>query len=135
LNGTAAVLLLAGLALIKSGRREAHKRVMLGAVAVSTLFLVSYLSYHLGGAGITHFPSTRHPQAAIVYFAILATHTLLAAATLPLVILTLIKAFKGSLAAHKRLARWTFPIWLYVSITGVVIYLMLYQWFPPAPPG
>ena len=124
LNGTAAVLLVTALVLIKRGHREAHKRVMLAAFAVSAVFLISYLIYHaqVGSVRYTHTGILR-----TVYFTILVTHTTLAASVPVLAILTLRRGLKGSFVRHKAIARWTLPIWLYVSVTGVVVYLMLYQ--------
>lgn len=124
LNATCAVLLVTGWWLIKRGRREAHRRVMLAAVACSTVFLASYLSYH-AQVGSVRFQG----QGAIrtVYFTILITHTILAAAVVPLVLVTLVRALQSRFDRHRRLARITFPIWCYVSVTGVVVYWMLYQ--------
>jgi uncharacterized membrane protein YozB (DUF420 family) len=124
LNATSALLLLVGWRLIRRGRVEAHRRVMLGAVACSTLFLVSYLAYH-AQVGSVRFQG----QGAIrvVYFAILLTHTVLAAAIVPLVLVTLVRGLKARYESHRRLARVTFPLWSYVSVTGVVIYWMLYR--------
>jgi uncharacterized membrane protein YozB (DUF420 family) len=124
LNGAAAVLLVWGYTLIRRGRKREHRRVMLAAFTVSVLFLVSYLVYHLA-AGVVRFQG-RGPIRA-VYFAILTTHTLLAAAVPPLAIVTLWRALGGRFDKHRALARWTFPIWLYVSVTGVVVYWMLYR--------
>lgn len=129
LNGLSTVLLIAGFLLIKSGRREAHQKVMIGALVSSALFLACYLTYHYG-AGHTEFPK-EYPLARKVYFAILIPHILLAVVNLPFIILLVIAAARGNFAKHKRLARFTFPSWLFVSITGVVIYFMIYQWFPP----
>lgn len=104
---------------------------MLAAVASSSLFLASYLTYHALKAGVvTKFPADRHPAMAPVYYAILVSHTLLAVVILPLVAVTLWSAFKDRLDRHRRIARWTLPLWFYVSVTGVVIYFMLYRWFP-----
>jgi uncharacterized membrane protein YozB (DUF420 family) len=124
LNGTAAILLLTGYSLIRSGNREAHRKAMLSAFGVSVLFLISYLVYHW------HVGSVHYPHEGIlryIYLTILLTHTLLAATVPVLAIITLRRALKGQIARHKKLAKWTFPIWLYVSVTGVVVYLMLYQ--------
>jgi len=124
LNGTAAVLLTTGYVLIRQGRRDAHRRVMLAAFCVSIVFLISYLIYH-SQVGSVHYP---HPGTMrIVYLTILFTHTVLAATVPVLAIITLRRALKGEFARHKKLAKWTFPIWLYVSVTGVIVYLMLYQ--------
>lgn len=125
LNGAAAVLVALGLVLIKTGRRAAHQRVMTAAVAVSALFLASYLT-HKFTAGPKAFGHEGETIRA-VYLAILGSHTVLAALTVPLVIVTLVLALKGRSEAHKKIARWTAPIWLYVSVTGVVVYLMLYR--------
>ena len=124
LNGTAAVLLVTAFILIKQGRRDAHKKVMLAAFTVSTLFLISYLTYHFQ-AGVLHYPHTGPIRT--VYFTILFTHTVLAAAVPVLAIITLRRGLKGVFPRHRKIARWTLPIWLYVSVTGVVVYLMLYQ--------
>ncbi len=102
---------------------------MLAAVATGVLFLISYITYHSLSQMLTGFPKDRYPGMAPFYYALLISHTLLAAATLPLVLITLRRAFKNKLEAHKRIARWTFPIWLYVSVTGVLIYFILYHWY------
>ena len=124
LNTLSAVFLCAGYFFIRSHNRDAHQRCMMAAIACSTLFLVSYLTYHfqVGSVGFKGQGWIRP-----VYFAILITHTILAAAVVPLVLVTFIRALRERFDAHRRIARWTFPIWLYVSITGVVIYLMLYR--------
>jgi uncharacterized membrane protein YozB (DUF420 family) len=124
LNATSAVLLVAGWLLIRRGRREAHRRAMLAAVACSGLFLVSYLVYH-AQVGSVRFQGQGTIRT--VYFAILLTHTVLAAAILPLVLVTLVRALQQRFDRHRRIARVTFPLWLYVSVTGVVIYVMLYR--------
>jgi uncharacterized membrane protein YozB (DUF420 family) len=124
LNGTAAVLLVVGYQLIRNGRREAHHRVMLAAFTVSILFLTSYLIYH-SQVGSVRYPHTGPVR--IVYLTILFTHTVLAACVPVLAIITLRRALKGQFPRHRKIARWTLPIWLYVSVTGVVVYLMLYQ--------
>jgi len=124
LNGTAAVLLVAAYALIRQGHRDAHKRVMLAAFAVSSVFLISYLIYH------AQVGSVRYPHSGLirtVYLTILTTHTILAASVPVLAIVTLRRGLKGWFIRHKAIARWTLPIWLYVSVTGVVVYLMLYR--------
>ena len=124
LNATAAVLLVTGYGLIRQGRKRAHMRVMITAFSVSCLFLVSYVIYHFH-AGTVRFPGTGTLRA--VYLSILGTHTLLAAAVPPLALVTLWRAARGNYALHRRIARWTLPVWLYVSVTGVVIYWMLYR--------
>jgi uncharacterized membrane protein YozB (DUF420 family) len=127
LNGTAAVLIVAGIYLIKSGRQRAHRAVMISAVIASSLFLISYLTYH-AHIGSKHFPGQGWVRTA--YFAILLTHTILAATVVPLVLITLTRGLKGRFDRHRPIARWTYPVWLYVSVTGVVIYVMLYQLYP-----
>jgi len=124
LNTTSALLLLAGYRLVRSGRREAHRRVMLAALATSALFLISYLVYH-AQVGSVRF--TGQGPVRTVYFVILISHTVLAAAIVPLVLVTLARALRGRFDAHRRLARYTLPLWLYVSVTGVAVYLMLYR--------
>lgn len=123
LNGGAGVLLIVGLLFIKSKRIGAHKACMLAALAASALFLASYLTTHhyLGST-----PYQGQGAIRIVYFSILITHTILAALVVPLALVTVYRAFKESFEDHRKIARWTFPIWLYVSVTGVVIYFMLY---------
>ena len=124
LNATAAVLLVRGYFLIRAGRRAEHKTIMLSAFAVSIVFLISYLVYH-AQVGSVAFQKTGFIR--YIYFAILISHTILAACVPVLAIITLRRGLKGNFPRHKAIARWTFPIWLYVSITGVVVYLMLYQ--------
>jgi protein SCO1/2/putative membrane protein len=124
LNGTAAILLVIAWQLIRSGNRDAHRKVMLSAFTVSVLFLISYLVYH-SQVGSVHYPKTGILR--VIYFTILISHTLLAATVPVLAIITLRRGLKSRFAQHKKIARWTFPIWLYVSVTGVVVYLMLYQ--------
>ena len=124
LNACSALLLLLGYALIRAGRREAHRRAMLGALACSALFLASYLAYHFQ-VGSVRFQGQGPIRA--VYFAILISHTVLATAIVPLVLVTTSRALRGRFDAHRRIARWTLPIWGYVSVTGVVVYWMLYR--------
>jgi putative membrane protein len=124
LNATAAVLLVTAYVLIRQGRRLAHKRVMLAAFTVSTVFLASYLTYH-ALAGVVYYPGTGLIRK--VYLTILYTHTALAVTVPVLAIITLRRGLKGWFDRHRKIARWTLPIWLYVSVTGVVVYLMLYQ--------
>jgi len=131
LNGMATVLLLAGYAFIKSGRRQAHEMAMLSAFVTSALFLVFYLVYHFALEHYTGSASHRFTgEGAIrlVYLTILGSHVLLAFAVAVLAPTTIYRALTGQWERHKRLARITFPIWLYVSVTGVIIYLMLYHW-------
>lgn len=129
LNGTAAILLITAYILIRQGRRQAHKRVMIAAFSVSTVFLASYLTYHFL-AGVVYYPGTGIMRT--VYLTILGTHTVLAAAVPVLAIITLRRGLKSRFDPHRKIARWTLPIWLYVSVTGVVVYLMLYQFAQPA---
>ena len=124
LNGIAATLILAGYVLIKRGDQRKHQWCMLGALATSGLFLVSYVTYHLN-AGSKPFPGQGPIR--LVYFAILITHVILAAVIVPLALVTATRGLRSQFDRHVRIARWTFPIWLYVSVTGVVIYLMLYE--------
>jgi uncharacterized membrane protein YozB (DUF420 family) len=126
LNGTSAVLLVVAHSMIKRGRMAAHRALMLAAVCTSTLFLISYLYYH-AHVGSVHFQG--HGWSRPLYFSILISHTILAATIVPLVIITLTRALKERFDKHRAIARWTYPLWLYVSVTGVVIYLMLYHIF------
>jgi putative membrane protein len=124
LNGTAAILLTTGYFLIRAGRKQAHKRVMISAFCVSIVFLICYLIYH-SQVGSVHYPHTGVLR--IIYLSILFTHTVLAATVPVLAIITLRRGLKNQIPRHRAIARWTFPIWLYVSVTGVVVYFMLYQ--------
>jgi len=124
LNGASAVLIVTGRALIRRGNVRLHRACMLAAVITSTVFLVCYFYYH-AHVGSVRFPGQGWAKA--LYFSILISHTLFAAAVPILVIITLTFALKAKFERHRRLARWTYPIWLYVSITGVIVYLMLYQ--------
>jgi len=127
LNATAAILLVRGYFLIRAGKREQHKKTMIAAFAISVIFLISYLVYH-ANSGIVYYQKSGFIR--YVYFAILYSHTPLAAAVPVLAIITLRRALRaektGDFSRHRRIARWTLPIWLYVSVTGVVVYLMLY---------
>jgi uncharacterized membrane protein YozB (DUF420 family) len=125
LNGTAAVLLIIAFILIKQRRIQAHKRVMITAFVVSSLFLISYLIYH-SQVGSVHYPHSGILRT--IYLTILTTHTILAVTVPVLAIITLRRGLKGNYIRHKAIAKWTLPIWLYVSVTGVVVYLMLYQY-------
>lgn len=130
LNGASAVLIGSGLYCIKTRRREAHKRFMLSGFATSVLFLIFYLYYHLVlRAGVTHFRGQGLSRP--FYFTLLISHTILAAVVVPFILITLARALKGRFAKHKAIAPYTFAIWMYVSVTGVVIYLMLYKIFAP----
>lgn len=124
LNGTSAALLLAGLAFIRNGRVQAHRACMVLAVAASTLFLVSYLAYH---AQVGSVPYRGAGWLRTIYFGVLISHTILAATVPPLAGVTLVRALRGRFDRHKAIARVTLPVWLYVSVTGVIIYLMLYR--------
>ena len=124
LNATAAVLLVWGHRLMRKHRIASHKKVMLGAFTVSVLFLICYITYHVH-AGSVPFQKTGPIRA--VYFTILITHTLLAATVPVLAIVTLRRGLKNRIAQHRRIAKWAYPIWLYVSVTGVIVYLMLYR--------
>ena len=126
LNGTAAIFLTAGYILIRRGQQALHKRCMLAALTTSALFLVSYVVYHLN-VGSRPFPGQGPIR--VVYFTILITHVILAATIVPLALVTAARGLGAQYQRHVRIARWTLPIWLYVSVTGVVIYLMLYQMY------
>ena len=124
LNATAAVLLVIGYTFIRNGRIRQHRAVMISAFTVSSLFLISYVVYH---ANVGSKPFQRHGPIRVVYFTILLTHVVLAAAVVPLALITLTRGLRGRFDRHVPVARWTFPIWLYVSVTGVIVYVMLYQ--------
>jgi uncharacterized membrane protein YozB (DUF420 family) len=124
LNATSAALLVTGWLLIRSGRRDAHRRVMTAAVLCSALFLVSYLAYH-AAVGSVRFAGTGTVRT--VYLAILLSHTVLAAFAAPLAVTVFVLGRMERFERHRRLARWTLPVWLYVSVTGVAVYLMLYR--------
>jgi putative membrane protein len=124
LNGLSAVCLVSGYTFIKRGERLMHQRCMIAALVLSSLFLVSYVVYH-ANAGSRPFPGQGLVRP--VYFVILITHVVLAAAVVPLALITATRGLRSQFDRHVRIARWTFPVWLYVSVTGVVIYLMLYQ--------
>ena len=128
LNATCFLLLVAAFYQIRRGNVSAHRRLMLSALAVSGLFLISYVLYH------AQYGSVRFQgQGAVrgVYFVVLITHIILAAAIVPLVAVTVLRALRGDFARHRRIARWTFPLWVYVSVTGVVVYVMLYHLYRP----
>lgn len=124
LNALSGVFLLVGYVLIRRRRINAHRNAMLGAFASSTLFLISYLFYHWHAGSR---PFTGQGAIRYVYFAILISHVILAAAILPMAISTLSRGLRGRYVEHKRIAKWTFPTWMYVSVTGVIVYFMLYQ--------
>jgi uncharacterized membrane protein YozB (DUF420 family) len=128
LNATSAVLLASGYRFIRRRQIRAHKRCMLAACATSALFLLSYLTYHYY---VGSMPFRGQGWVRLLYFTILISHTILAVVIVPLALITLLRAWKADFSRHVRIARWTLPIWLYVSVTGVDIYVMLYALFPP----
>jgi putative membrane protein len=136
LNGTSAILVTVGYVMIRTKRILAHKACMLAATATSAAFLISYVIYHYhlyaSGEGPVHFPGAGAPRYA--YLTMLTTHTILAIVIVPLVIISLVRALRSNFPAHKRIARWTLPLWAYVSVTGVLIYVVLYQIYTPAHP-
>jgi len=128
LNATSAILLTSGYLCIRARRITAHKLCMASAFVVSTLFLISYLTYHYH---VGSRPFAGHGLVRPIYFTILISHTTLAVIVLPLALVTVSRALRGRFDRHVRIARWTLPIWLYVSVTGVIVYLMLYQLYLP----
>jgi uncharacterized membrane protein YozB (DUF420 family) len=124
LNGLSFLILMLGFFFIRNNKVATHKRCMLAALSVSVLFLISYLIYHYN-VGSVHF--TKQGWIRPVYFTILLTHTVLAITLVPMVTITLVRGLKERFDKHRKIARWTLPIWMYVSVTGVVVYLMLYQ--------
>jgi len=128
LNATSAVLLVIAHRKIKQGRLAAHRALMLTALGTSSAFLAFYLYYHYHVGSV---PFQGKGWSRPIYFTILISHTILAAAIVPLIIVTLSRAFRERFDLHRRIARWTYPLWLYVSITGVVVYFMLYHLFAP----
>jgi len=124
LNGLSAVFLVSGYLFIRRGDRLMHKRCMLGALTLSALFLTSYVIYHLN---MGSRPFQGQGPVRLIYFTILITHVVLAASIVPLALVTATRGLRSQFDRHVRIARWTLPLWLYVSVTGVVIYLMLYQ--------
>src|SRR5262249_6710376 len=128
LNSTSAILIFTGYLMIRRKKVAAHRACMLGAFFTSTLFLISYLTYHYTH-GATPFP-VKTGFIRTLYFAILFSHTVLAVVIVPLVLTSLYRGLRGQFDKHMRVARWTFPLWLYVSVTGVIVYLMLYQLYP-----
>ena len=124
LNALSGILLLVGYSLIRSGQRDLHRRWMIAAFVSSSLFLVTYVVYH-AQVGSVRF--TREGFVRPLYYGILITHVTLAAVVLPLAIVTLSRGLKRRYPQHRRIARWTFPIWMYVSVTGVLVYVLLYQ--------
>ena len=128
LNATSAILLAGGYAAIRTGKREAHKRFMISAFVVSCAFLVSYLVYHYR---VGHIAFQGQGMIRPIYFALLTSHTILAAVIVPLILITLRRAWLQRFDKHRLIARWTLPLWFYVSVSGVVVYLMLYQFHQP----
>ncbi len=126
LNGTVAVLLIAGYSAIRKRRITLHRALMLSAFALSTLFLISYVVYHTQKAEPTYFSGTGLVR--VVYLFILVTHIILAAVIVPLALFTIVRAWRREFPQHRRIARWTLPLWLYVAVTGVAVYVMLYTW-------
>lgn len=124
LNFAATLFLLAGYVFIKRGDRAKHRLAMIGALTMSAAFLTSYVIYHYHAGSV---PFTQQGPIRIVYFTILITHIILAMAIVPLVLMTVRYAFTNRFTQHRRIARWTWPLWMYVSVTGVIIYLMLYR--------
>lgn len=133
LNGLATVLLTIGFILIKQGRMAAHRTCMLSAFGVSAIFLITYVLHKILVRGV-HTPFGGEGAIRTVYYVMLFSHIVLAIVIVPLVLITLTHALKGRLIVHRQWARWTFPIWYYVSVTGVLVYFFLYQWFPAAKP-
>jgi uncharacterized membrane protein YozB (DUF420 family) len=133
LNGLSAIFLTLGFFYIKRGEKIAHRNCMISAFGTSVVFLACYLTYHIWLAVVLHQGPTRFLNPAWfrpIYLTILITHTILAAAIVPMILMTLNRARKQNFEAHKKIARWTWPLWMYVSVTGVVIYILLYQFFP-----
>jgi uncharacterized membrane protein YozB (DUF420 family) len=133
LNGLSAIFLTAGYMFIRKKRQDAHRNCMIAAFATSTLFLVCYITYHWYVAYYLHRGPTRFVDPSWfrpIYIVILVSHTILAITIVPMVIMSLSRGLRGQFERHKRISRWTFPLWMYVSVTGVVIYLLLYQIFP-----
>jgi uncharacterized membrane protein YozB (DUF420 family) len=129
LNAISGACVLTGFVHIKRGHIQTHKRFMLAGCIASLLFLICYVVHHiLRGGVVTNFTGTGFIRA--VYFTMLTTHTMLAITVLPLAIITVINGLKMRVAKHRRIARWTFPIWMYVSTTGVLVYFFLYRWYP-----
>ena len=128
LNGTSGILLACGYAAIRRGNMRVHKAFMIAAFSVSTAFLVSYLVYHYR---VGHVPFEGQGWIRPVYFALLISHTILAAVIVPMILVTLRRAWIEKFDRHRVIARWTLPLWFYVSVTGVIVYLLLYQVYPP----
>lgn len=129
LNGISAILLACGYAAIRSGKINLHKKFMVSAFAVSCAFLVSYVIYHIRIRQVIHFQGQGWIRP--VYFTLLTSHTILAIVIVPLILITLRRAWLQKFDKHRVIARWTLPLWFYVSVTGVVVYFMVYQWYAP----
>jgi putative membrane protein len=130
LNALCTLFLLLGWYFIRKDNKTMHIRMMVSALVTSTVFLACYITYHVTVEALTRF--TEQGFIRQVYFFILITHTILAAAVVPMVLMTVIPALRSRFDRHRRIARWTMPVWVYVSTTGVLVYLFLYHWFPPA---
>jgi putative membrane protein len=129
LNALCGILLLCGYINIRRKRIEVHKRFMLAACVTAILFLISYVTYHTLKRGIvTTFPGKGAIRT--FYLTMLTTHTILAVTIVPLAIITVLNGLRGRISKHRRIARWTFPLWMYVSVTGVLVYFFLYHWYP-----
>ena len=129
LNALSGILLLIGYVLIRQKKIQLHKRFMLAACTTSVLFLICYVTYHtIRGGVVTRFAGTGFWRT--LYLSILTSHTILAVVILPLAILSVYNGLKMRVPQHRRVARWTFPLWMYVSVTGVLVYFFLYHWFP-----
>jgi uncharacterized membrane protein YozB (DUF420 family) len=128
LNGLSAVFLTVGYIFIKKKNRRAHRNCMISAFVTSVIFLICYLTYHIVVHHVTRFENP--PWFRPIYLTILLTHTVLAVVVVPMVLVTLNRAMKERFELHRKIARWTWPVWMYVSVTGVVVYLILYQIFP-----
>ena len=129
LNALATLMLTAGFVFIKTGHRRAHQVAMLGAFAISVLFLLSYVTHKILVGGV-HTPLGAEGAVRVVYYGMLVSHVVLAMVIVPLILITLSHAFRGRFETHRLWAHWTFPLWYYVSVTGVLVYLFLYVWFP-----
>jgi uncharacterized membrane protein YozB (DUF420 family) len=132
LNGIATILIATGYGFIRQGNVRAHRRCMLSAFGVSVVFLIGYVTHKILVRGV-HTPFGGTGAIRLVYFVMLISHIILAAAIVPLVLRTFTLALRGNFPRHRAWARWTFPLWFYVSVTGVLIYFFLYRWFPAAP--
>ena len=128
LNALATVFLTLGFIFIKQQKKEAHRNCMIAAFITSTVFLACYLTYHFSVTAVTKFQGQGIVRP--IYFIILITHIILAVVIVPMILMTMSRALKARWEHHKKIARWTWPLWMYVSVTGVIVYLMLYQWFP-----